>query len=155
MPRKHTVENGTYLWIVLGFVELLILWAQLPSTPVLLPFTHHGYRVISEFDDVGDLRSGAPVTLAGVRIGEIEGPPRLDPANNRAIATLYIDRRSMRIPADSDVSIERQGLLGGEYVAVDPGASRSYLRNGSHLRRTRSAINLEDLVAKAFTSAVA
>jgi len=66
--------------------------------------------------------------------------------------TLRIDPQYNQIPEDSDASIDTQGLLGGQYVAIGPGGSEMYLKSGSQIQFTQSAIVLENLVNKLFAS---
>jgi len=65
---------------------------------------------------------------------------------------LRIDPQYNQIPDDSDASIDTEGLLGGQYVAIGAGGSEMYLKNGSQLQFTQSAVVLENLVNKLFAS---
>jgi phospholipid/cholesterol/gamma-HCH transport system substrate-binding protein len=89
--------------------------------------------------------------MAGVGIGDVAAI-RIDPQTYRALVTLRIDPRYKTIPDDSDASIQTQGLLGGQYVAIGPGGSDMYLKNGSRIVFTQSAFVLENLVNKLFAS---
>jgi phospholipid/cholesterol/gamma-HCH transport system substrate-binding protein len=151
MRANRTLEIGTGLFVLLGFAALIFLTTQLPSSGLKLSSSKAGYRVTAEFDNIGDLKSGAPVTMSGVRIGEVEGIG-IDPQTYRARVRLRIDPQFNQIPDDSDASIDTQGLLGGQYVAIGPGGSEMYLKNGSQIQFTQSAIVLENLVNKLFAS---
>ena len=110
----------------------------------------HGdrYRVAGLFDNVGGLVSGAPVTIGGVRIGEVSGL-EYDFERQVAVATLSIESRHSRIPADSGASVLSAGLLGERYVELDPGgADERYLREGDQIVLTNSAFILEQVVAR-------
>jgi phospholipid/cholesterol/gamma-HCH transport system substrate-binding protein len=151
MRTNRTLEIGTGLFVLLGFVGLVFLTTQLPSSGLKLSGSKAGYRVTAEFDNIGDLRSGAPVTMSGVRIGEVEGIS-INRQDYRALVTLRIDPQYNQIPDDSDASIDTQGLLGGQYVAIGAGGSAMYLVNNSRIQFTQSAIVLENLVNKLFAS---
>lgn len=151
MRTNRTLEIGTGLFVLLGFAALFFLTAQLPSNGFKLSAASPGYRVTAEFDNVGDLKPGAPVTLAGVRIGDVESI-RINPQDFRALVTLHIEQKYDQLPDDSDASIDTQGLLGGQYVSIGPGGSSTYLRNGSQIELTQSAIVLENLVNKLFAN---
>lgn len=151
MRTNRTLEIGTGLFVLLGFAALFFLTAQLPANGFKFSGASPGYQVTAEFDNVGDLKAGAPVTLAGVRIGEVESI-RIDPETFRALVTMRIDDQYDQIPDDSDASIDTQGLLGGQYIAVGPGGSPTYLKSGSRIELTQSAIVLENLVNKLFAS---
>jgi len=151
MRANRTLEIGTGLFVLLGFAALIFLTTQLPSSGLKLSGTKAGYRVSAEFDNVGELRSGAPVTMSGVRIGEVE-KIGIDPQDYRARVTMRIDPAYNMIPDDSDASIDTEGLLGGQYIAIGPGGSEMYLQNGSTIQFTQSAIVLENLVNKLFAN---
>ena len=151
MRANRTLEIGTGLFVLLGFAALIFLTTQLPSSGLKLSSSKAGYRVTAEFDNIGELKSGAPVTMAGVRIGEVEGIG-IDPQDYRARVVLRIDPQYNQIPDDSDASIDTEGLLGGQYVAIGAGGSEMYLKNGSQLQFTQSAVVLENLVNKLFAS---
>jgi phospholipid/cholesterol/gamma-HCH transport system substrate-binding protein len=137
--------------VLLGFAALAFLTTQLPSSGLKLNGAKAGYRVTAKFDNVGDLRPGAPVSMAGVTVGEVEGI-RFDPQDYKAAVTLRIDNSFNMIPEDSDASIQTQGLLGGKYVGIGPGGSETYLKDGSTITFTQSAIVLESLVNKFFAN---
>ncbi len=151
MRANRTLEIGTGLFVLLGFAALVFLTTQLPSSGLKLSSAKGGYRVTAEFDNVGDLKSGAPVTMAGVRIGEVESVG-IDTQDYRALVTLRIDSQYNQIPDDSDASIDTQGLLGGQYVAIESGGSEMYLMNGSRIQFTQSAIVLENIINKLFAN---
>jgi phospholipid/cholesterol/gamma-HCH transport system substrate-binding protein len=107
--------------------------------------------VLAKFDNIGDLKPGAPVSMAGVNIGEVESI-KFDTHDYKAAVTLRIDKSFAQIPDDSDASIQTQGLLGGKYVGIGPGGSETFLKDGSTIPFTQSAIVLESLVNKFFAN---
>jgi len=151
MRSTRTLEIGTGLFVLLGFVALFFLTTQLPGSGLKLGGAKTGYRVTAEFDNVGDLKAGSPVSMAGVRIGEVESI-EFDPQSYKAVAKLRIEAQFNQIPEDSDASIQTQGLLGGKYVGIGPGGSETYLQDGSRIEFTQSAIVLETLVNKFFAN---
>jgi phospholipid/cholesterol/gamma-HCH transport system substrate-binding protein len=151
MRTNRTLEIGTGLFVLLGFAALFFLSAQLPENGLHLSSAKVGYEVTAEFDNIGDLRSGAPVTMAGVRIGDVQGI-RIDPQDYRALVTLRINPQYSQIPDDSDASIDTQGLLGGQYIAIGVGGSDTFLKSGSRIQFTQPAIVLENLVNKLVAS---
>lgn len=144
MRSTRSLEIGTGLFVLLGFAALFFLTTQLPGSSLKFE-GGAGYTVTAAFDNIGDLRSGAPVSMSGVRIGEVTGIG-FDPDSYRAIVTMRIQPQFSRIPEDSDASIQTQGLLGGKYVGIGPGGSENYLQEGSRIEFTQSAIVLESLV---------
>jgi len=107
------------------------------------------YQVTARFDNVGDLKVGAPVTMAGVRIGRVDAV-NFDPGEFKAVVSLSIDRRYDHIPDDSDAAIQTSGLLGAKYVGLGPGGATTFLAEGGQIQFTQSAIVLENLVNKLF-----
>jgi phospholipid/cholesterol/gamma-HCH transport system substrate-binding protein len=151
MRANRTLEIGTGLFVLLGFAALFFLTTQLPSSGLKLGSAKSGYRVTADFDNIGDLKVGSPVTMAGVRIGEVE-VIRFDSKTFKAVVGMRIDSGYNQIPDDSFASIQTQGLLGGKYVGFSPGGSDTNLKNGSRVEQTQSAIVLESLINKLFAS---
>ncbi len=150
MPANRALELGTGLFVALGFAALFFLTTQLPGSGMRWG-TETGYRLTAKFDNVGDLREGSPVAMAGVRVGRVASVA-FDPSDFRAVVTLRIDPQYDRIPEDSDASIQTQGLLGGKFIGIGPGGSDTFLKDGGQLEFTQSAIVLENLVNKFFAS---
>jgi phospholipid/cholesterol/gamma-HCH transport system substrate-binding protein len=151
MQSNRSLEIGTGLFVLLGFAALAFLTTQLPGSSLRLKGADSGYKVIAAFDNIGDLKEGSPVTMAGVRIGRVEAIA-FDPRAFKADVTLRIDRQYSAIPEDSDASIQTAGLLGGKYVGIGPGGSETFLKDGGQIEFTQSAIVLESLVNKFFAN---
>jgi phospholipid/cholesterol/gamma-HCH transport system substrate-binding protein len=151
MKNSRSLEIGTGLFVLLGFAALAFLTTQLPGTSLKLGGAEGGYTVTALFDNVGDLKSGSPVTMAGVRIGRVESI-RFDPKQFKAAVVLRLDSQFNEIPDDSDASIQTAGLLGGKYVGIGPGGSETFLQQGGQIEFTQSAIVLESLVNKFFAN---
>jgi len=152
MRATRSLEIGTGLFVLLGLLALIFLTTQLPSSGLKLSFgTTPGYDVTAEFDNIGDLKVGAPVRMAGVRIGDVT---RIDLDNQsfRANVHLHIYPQFNEIPDDSYASIETEGLLGGQYIGISPGGLSTYLKGGSQILQTQSAIVLENLINKFFAN---
>jgi phospholipid/cholesterol/gamma-HCH transport system substrate-binding protein len=151
MRSNRTLEIGTGLFVLLGFAALVFLTTQLPASGLKLSSSKSGYHVTAEFDNIGDLKSGSPVSMAGVRIGEVEGI-RFDPKTYKAVAGLRTAPQYSEIPEDSFASIQTQGLLGGKYIGISPGGLDTYLKDGGRIDQTQSAIVLESLINKFFAN---
>lgn len=145
------LEIGTGLFVLLGFAALAFLTTQLPSSGLKLSSEGAGYRVEARFDNVGDLKVGAPVTVAGVRVGRVDSVG-FDTTDFKAVVRISIDRRYDHIPDDSDAAIQTAGLLGAKYVGLTPGGSETYLKDGGQIQFTQSALVLESLVNKMFAT---
>jgi phospholipid/cholesterol/gamma-HCH transport system substrate-binding protein len=151
MRSNRTLEIGTGLFVLLGFAALFFLTTQLPASGLKLGGAKAGYHVSADFDNIGDLKTGSPVSMAGVRVGEVDGI-RYDTKTYKAVVSMRIDPQYKEIPDDSFASIQTQGLLGGKYVGLNPGGSDTFLKDGSHIDQTQSAIVLESLINKLFAS---
>ncbi|MBV9913066.1 MAG: outer membrane lipid asymmetry maintenance protein MlaD [Sinobacteraceae bacterium] len=151
MRANRTLEIGTGLFVLLGFAALFFLTTQLPATGLKLGRSNAGYHLTASFDNIGDLKVGSPVTMAGVRIGQVDAI-RFDPKQYQAVVGLRINKQYNEIPDDSFASIQTEGLLGGKYVGVSPGGSDTYFKDGGHVDQTQSAIVLESLINKLFAS---
>lgn len=152
MRANRSLEIGTGLFVLLGLAALLFLTTQLPSSGMKFRVGRPvGYEVTAEFDNIGDLKVGAPVRMAGVRIGEVTRIG-FDTNTERAQVWLRIDPSYSQIPEDSSASIDTEGLLGGQYVSISPGGLETYLKSGSQILQTQSALVLENLINKFFAS---
>lgn len=145
MRQSRTVELGTGLFVLLGLSALLFLTTQTSNLGSY--FGAASYNVTARFTNVGGLAVRAPVTMAGVTIGRVEAID-FDPQQFKAVVTLRIELSYDQIPEDSDASILTSGLLGGQYIGLNPGGSPDLLRDGSEIEITQSAMVLEDLVGR-------
>lgn len=146
---NRSLEIGTGLFVLLGFAALAFLTTQLPGGGAQLHGATDSFQVSAEFDNVGDLKVGAPVTMSGVRIGRVT-EVGFDPSVFKARVSMAIERRYNQIPDDSDAAIQTSGLLGAKYVGLGAGGATTYLANNSKIPFTQSALVLENLVNKMF-----
>jgi phospholipid/cholesterol/gamma-HCH transport system substrate-binding protein len=147
MQTNRTLEIGTGLFVLLGFAALLFLTTQLPASGLKFGGDKAGYHVTAAFDNVGDLKVGSPVAISGVRVGEVSGI-RYDARDYKAVVTMRIDPQYNQIPDDSFAIIQTQGLLGGKYIGFSPGGSETFIKDGSRIDQTQSAIVLESVINK-------
>jgi phospholipid/cholesterol/gamma-HCH transport system substrate-binding protein len=105
------------------------------------------YEVTARFEHVGSLTDRAPVSMSGVTIGRVTSV-EFDPQGLNAVVTFMIDSRFDQIPEDSDASILTAGLLGSQYIGLQPGGSDIYLEDGSEIQFTQSAVVIENLISK-------
>ena len=101
----------------------------------------------AEFDNVGDLKVGAPVSMSGVDIGRVTRID-LDTKEYKALVALQLNSKYNQIPSDSDASIYTQGLLGGKFVGLTAGGADTYLKDKDQIDFTQSAIVLENLIGQ-------
>jgi len=105
------------------------------------------YRVTANFSNIGGLTVKAPVTVAGVRVGRVTAID-VDREMFSAVVTLEIDAGYDNLPLDTSASILTSGLLGAQYVGLEPGGDIEFLEDGSHIELTQSAVVLENLIGQ-------
>lgn len=105
-----------------------------------------GYEISADFSSVGGLRSGDEVQISGVKIGTVKNIS-LDAATYLARVTLSIEP-SVKLPEDTAALISSEGLLGGRFLALEPGASDNMLSNGGRIHYTQAPQNLEQLLGQ-------
>lgn len=106
----------------------------------------NGYALKADFRKAEGLNVGGDVQISGVKVGSITSIS-LNPETYRASVTLSI-RDEVKVPEDSLAKIVSEGLLGGNFVTIDPGASDFMLEDGAEFEHTQGSINLIDLVMK-------
>ena len=111
----------------------------------------NNYQVSAKFDTIGSLAPGASVKIAGVRIGRVRSIG-IDPTTFQAVATLEISGDHANIPEDSTAKILTSGLLGEQYVGLEPGGDDKSLKQGDEIKFTQSAFVLENLIGQFLTS---
>jgi phospholipid/cholesterol/gamma-HCH transport system substrate-binding protein len=107
----------------------------------------NSYQVKARFDNIGGLKPKAPVTMAGVEVGRVLDI-YYDTQDFRAVAVLGIYERFDTIPDDTFAKILTAGLLGEQYVGLDPGGSDAVLTDGSEIAITQSALVLEEVIGQ-------
>lgn len=106
----------------------------------------YGYKLVALFDKVDGISAGSDVRLSGIKIGTVVGQG-LDLDSYRAKITIGI-QKDVRVPTDSTAEIVSDGLLGGKYISLVPGADVEMLKDGGVIQYTQSSINLEQLIGK-------
>jgi phospholipid/cholesterol/gamma-HCH transport system substrate-binding protein len=149
--QNRSLDIGTGLFALLGFAALAFLTTQLPGSGLKLQRPAASYDVIAEFDNIGGLKVGAPVSVAGVQVGRVAAI-KLNSTDYKAAVTLSIERSYARIPDDSDAGIQTSGLLGANYIGITAGGSDAFLHDGSQIQFTQSAMVLENLINKFFAN---
>ena len=139
---KNDVWVG--LFVMLGAVALLFLALQAGN--LLHVNFERTYQVQAKFDNIGGLKPKAAVKSAGVVVGRVESVT-FDDKSFQAMVTLQLQERYV-FPKDSSFKILTSGLLGEQYIGVEPGGAENNLQAGDVVTQTQSAIVLENLIGQ-------
>ena len=141
---RRTLDLWVGFFVVLGFAALIFLAVRVGGDSDVSGKS--SYSVEAVFDNIGGLKAHAPVKSAGVIVGRV-ARIKLDPQTFRARVRLEINTR-FEFPQDTSASILTSGLLGEQYIGLDPGGDEVLLKNGDKLQLTQSAIVLEKLIGQ-------
>jgi phospholipid/cholesterol/gamma-HCH transport system substrate-binding protein len=139
------------------WVGLLVLMALLSGLFLAMKVSNFGklaglqdgdtYSVTATFSDIGGLKARAKVTMGGVVVGRVRSIA-LDAASFRAVVTLDIEDRFNAIPVDSSASILTAGLLGDQYIGLEPGGEDAVLVSDAKIEHTQPAMVLEKMIGQ-------
>jgi phospholipid/cholesterol/gamma-HCH transport system substrate-binding protein len=141
---KKGIETLVGLFVLLGVAGALFV--SLKAANLASFGERKGYTVSAKFDNIGGLKPRAPVRSAGVTIGRVKRIS-LDPKTYQGLVTMEIDEH-IRFPKDSSAKILTSGLLGDQYIGLEPGADEKELAGGDVIRQTQSAVVLENLIGQ-------
>jgi phospholipid/cholesterol/gamma-HCH transport system substrate-binding protein len=143
MERKN-IEILVGFFVLLGLAAMVFLALQAGN----LATARNGetYKLEARFDNIGGLKARAPVRSAGVNVGRVSAIG-LDPQTFQGVVTLEM-REEFQFPKDSSLKILTSGLLGDQYVGIEPGGATENLAAGSVITRTQSAVVLENLIGQ-------
>ena len=145
MKNAHTQDTLVGLFVAAGIAGLFFLALQVSN---LSSFTDHdSYTVTARFQNSGGLKVKSPVSAAGVKIGQVVSIS-FDPKNFESVVNMSINSKYNSLPDDTTASIFTAGLLGEQYVSLEPGGSEEYLRNGGKIEITQPAIILEKAIGQ-------
>ena len=150
--NNRTIEIGVGLFVALGFAALFMLIMQVSNLGTIT--TGDTYTLKAGFENIGGLKVRSPVTVSGVRVGRVAAID-YDSDAFEAIVTLRIGTDYNRFPEDTSASIFTAGLLGEQYIALEPGGSMENLADGDRLQLTQSALVMEQIIGQFLYSASA
>lgn len=132
------------LFLMLGLAAIMFL--ALKSANLLTLSFESNYRVTAKFDNVGGLKPRAAVKSAGVVVGRVESIS-FDDQSFQAQVALSLEER-FKFPKDSSLKILTSGLLGEQYIGIEPGSDEKTLAAGDKIKATQSAVVLENLIGQ-------
>jgi phospholipid/cholesterol/gamma-HCH transport system substrate-binding protein len=142
--KKIVLDFWVGLFVVLGFIALLFL-ALKAGNMSSLSF-QPTYPVKLKFDNIGGLKVRAPVKSAGVVVGRVASIG-FDTNTYQALVTIEIEKQ-YPFPKDTSANIQTSGLLGEQYIGLEPGGDSEMLKAGDTITMTQSAIVLENLIGQ-------
>lgn len=145
MQQTRAVELGTGLFVFMGILALFFLTTRVTTFDAYAG--DQGYELQARFDQIGTLKVRAPVSISGVQIGRVTAI-EFDTERLEAVVTMRIGAQYDQIPNDSDASILTAGILGGQYIGLQPGGADDYFAPGDEILFTQSAVVLEQLISK-------
>jgi len=151
MKKQRYIDISVGVFMLLGMLALLVMVMKVSGLSDLV--SAKGYEISADFTDIGGLKVRAPVSVAGVRIGEVTRI-ELQPGTLSAKVTMML-RKDKPIPfTDASARILTEGLLGSNYISIVPGFDddehheHPYLRSGDVIAKTQEAIILENLIGQ-------
>ncbi|MCY4480204.1 MAG: outer membrane lipid asymmetry maintenance protein MlaD [Rhodospirillales bacterium] len=108
--------------------------------------TVSGYEVSAAFNRVDGITNGSDVRIGGIKVGTVIDR-ELEPETFRAVLSMSIDE-TVELPTDSTAAVVSDGLLGGKFIDLQPGAEESLIKDGGRISYTQSSLLLEELIGK-------
>jgi phospholipid/cholesterol/gamma-HCH transport system substrate-binding protein len=139
---KHDVWVG--LFVLIGAAAILFL--ALKAGNLLTLSFDSGYTVVARFDNIGGLKRQAAVKSAGVVVGRVQSIT-FDSKTYQAQVEMTLNK-GVNFPKDSSAKILTAGLLGEQYIGLEPGYGETNLVQGDNIKSTQSAIVLENLISQ-------
>jgi phospholipid/cholesterol/gamma-HCH transport system substrate-binding protein len=134
----ETIMGGVVLLVAVVF----LLFAYTSSNTRAVA----GYEVTAKFNRVDGLNSGADVRLSGIKVGSIV-QQTLDPQTFQAVVRFTV-KDSVKLPKDTAARILSDGLLGGNYLSLEPGGDEETIPPGGQIEHTQDPVNIADLLGR-------
>ena len=141
---KRSIEVLVGVFVLLGIVGVLFL--ALKAANLGSFSSGDTYTLVAKFDNIGGLKVRAPVRSAGVTVGRVASIT-LDAKTYQGVVHLDIQRQ-VQFPSDSSARILTSGLLGDQYLGLEPGAQEKFFAAGDTITQTQSAVVLESLISQ-------
>jgi len=145
MQNSRLMEIGVGLFVAGGLAALFMLAMQVSNLSANI--SGNSYQITAAFQNIGGLKVRSPVTVSGVRVGRVEAID-YDTKGYEAVVTLSIGDKYNTFPEDTSASIFTAGLLGEQYIALQPGGSDKDLKAGDRIHLTQSALVLEQIIGQ-------
>ncbi len=141
---SKSLEFIVGLFVLLGIAALIALATKVGTARLGTPDT---YILTAKFENIGGLNVKAPVAIGGVRIGRVTDID-LDTNDYSAVVSMAVEEQYNELPIDTSAAILTSGLLGAQFIGLDPGGDFEILGEGDEIELTQSTIQLENLIGK-------
>ena len=142
--ERTTLDLWVGIFVVAGIAALVMLAMKVGNLGTYN--VSDAYQVQAYFTNIGGLKPKASIKSAGVLVGRVTGIT-LDTERYEAKVEMSLDSR-YQFPKDTFANILTSGLLGEQYIGLMPGGDSEMLKNGGIIKKTQSAVVLEDLIGK-------
>ena len=145
MLHTSTQDTLVGLFVASGVAVLFFLAMQVSNLSSFVD--EDSYTIIARFENSGGLKPKSPVSAAGVKIGKVKSIS-FDPKTYESVVQMSIISKYNTLPDDTTASVFTSGLLGEQYVNLEPGGSDVFLKNNGKIEITQSAIILEKAIGQ-------
>ena len=142
--ERSTLDLWVGMFVVAGIAALVVLAFKVGNLSTYN--VSQSYSLQANFSNIGGLKAQASIKSAGVLVGRVT-EISLDPKQYEAKVMMSIDSR-YQFPKDTIGKILTSGLLGEQYIGLDPGGDTAMLKSGDEIKQTQSAVVLEDMIGK-------
>ena len=142
--ERTTLDLWVGIFVVAGIAALVMLAMKVGNLSTYN--MSETYQIHAYFSNIGGLKPKASIKSAGVLVGRVTDI-KLDMQRYEADVVMNLDKR-YQFPKDTFANILTSGLLGEQYIGLVPGGDSEMLQNGEQLKKTQSAVVLEDLIGK-------
>jgi len=139
------IELLVGLFVIFGIIALFFLAMQVSGLSGMS--ATNTYHLSAHFDNIGGLKVRSPITMSGVKIGRVT-KITYNQDTYEAIVAMKIEKKYNKIPDDTFAKIVTAGLLGEQFISLDPGGSETFYHNNAQITVTQSALVLEDIVGQ-------
>jgi phospholipid/cholesterol/gamma-HCH transport system substrate-binding protein len=143
--NTRTIEIAVGLFVALGMAALFMLAMKVSNLATY--GGDKGYVVSAGFENIGGLKVRSQVSASGVRVGQVVAI-EYESDRYQARVSMSIEPQYDKFPIDTAASIMTSGLLGEQFVGLQPGAEEEYLVDGSEIELTQSALVLEQIIGQ-------
>ena len=147
--KRVTIDFLVGIFVLIGIGALFFLSIKI-SNNVFVNSSNKVYFVSASFNNIGALKIAAPIKVSGFVVGRVSDI-YLNQQNYQAVVVMELSS-DYKFSTDTSAQILTTGLLGEQYIALQSGADNTYLKNGSKINITSSALVLESLIGKFLTN---